>query len=184
MARATMTKAQLKKFEAITKAFATVNGVDEEVLKEEANNLYGDEDHYYEGQAVLNFFKARIQPKIENKEFPVDFDKRYREWRVRICEECEEEFAYAFAYDGVKFCSLECLDAALHKIGMKVTRGRDSKKRWGVFFRPAIVPSSAFEALKTLYPDAFSEPSAPDDSNLQQLPTDQIQEPKQDIENE
>lgn len=165
-----MTKRQQEKFNAILAGFANTMGKDEEVLKEQVATLYDAESNYYEGQAVYNFFKARVEPRLEKNEFPADFDKRYREWRIRVCEECEEEFAYAFHYDGVKFCSLDCLDNALKKIGLQVTRGRELTKRWGLFFHPAIVPSSALKSLKEIYPTAFEDEPSVDGSNPQQHP--------------
>lgn len=162
-----MNKREQKKFESLLASMAKVNPeFNLEQTKEELQYLYSHEESMYEGQSVLNFYKARIQPRLgefdkhgQPKEFPGEFDKRYREWRIRICEGCNEEYAYAFNYDGVKYCSLECLDDALHKIGLQVTRGRELKKRWGVFYHPAIVPSSAFAVLKASFaesvPDAF-----------------------------
>ena len=145
-----------KKYEKLLAGIAQLTGQDLEKVKEDAgfDNLYSKEESFYEGQAVYNFYKARIQPRLEKGELPKDFDKRYREWRIKKCDNCQEEFAYAFNYEGVKFCSLDCLEYALQKIGLKFTRGRDLKKRWGMFFHPAIVPSSAFEALKQLYGSA------------------------------
>lgn len=162
-----MDKRQQKKFEKLLAQMAKVNQTDVETIKE-VNNLdalQSFEEKVLESQSVLNFYRARIEPRLEKGEQPAEFDKRYREWRIRKCEECEEEFAYAYSYEGVKFCSLDCLDGALRKIGLQVTRGRELKKRWGVFAHPAIVPSSALATLKTLYsdasPDAFS-PEVPD----------------------
>jgi hypothetical protein len=156
-----MTKRQKDNYEKLLEKIAKVTNTDPDEIKELASidSLYTSEHAYYEGQAVLNFFKARIQPRLEKGEKEVDFDKRYREWRIRKCEECSEEFAYAFTYDGVKFCSLECLDLALHRIGMEVTPGRPLHLRWGEYFAPAVVPPSAFATLKRLYgsdaPDSF-----------------------------
>jgi hypothetical protein len=167
-----MTKKQMARFQKILEQAASATGTSVEAIKEEhgVGALQSREEEVYERQAVYNFFKARIEPTLPQKigrnytaKELEEFDKAFREWRIRTCEECGEDFAYAFSYDGVKFCSLDCLDGALRKIGLQVTRGRDLKKRWGVFHHPAIVPSSALATLKTLYndssPDAFS-PSA------------------------
>ena len=140
---------------------AKKSGIEVEELKEK-NNL-GDVNTYdnimYEAQATLNFFTARIKPFLEKDEPPAAFDRRYREWRIRECEECKEEFAYAYAYEGIKFCSLDCLAESLQKMGLRLTIGRDLKKRWGPHYHPAIVPSSAFGALQEVYgasvPEAF-----------------------------
>lgn len=154
-----MTKRQATTFEKLLAQMAKVNGTTVEDLKAEAE-IYSTEDYAYEMQSVLNFFEARIQPRIEAKETPVAFDKRYREWRVKICKGCGEEFAYAYHYDGVGSCSLECLEKALNAIGIKFSRHHDLRRRWGQM-HPAIVPATALAALKTLYGelaiDAFSD---------------------------
>lgn len=172
MAQMKMSKRQQAKFQAMLEGMGTILGKEATEIQEEVNTLYDDETSYYEGQAVLNFYKARIEPRLGKDEFPSDFDKRYREWRIKTCETCEEEFAYAFHYDGVKFCSLECLDSALHKIGLKVTRGRDLKKRWGIFFHPAVVPSTALGYLKELYPIYVGDDVSQIEKDHQQSPVE------------
>lgn len=150
------------KLEKALARFAAATGANTEELKpglEEA--LYTDEDHMYEGQSVLNFFTFRIKPILEGKKpgeteikYRVrkeEWERAYHEWKIRRCEGCQEDFAYALNYEGVKYCSLYCLDKALKDIGLQVTRGRDIRKRWGVQQHPAIVPSSAFQALKETY---------------------------------
>jgi len=176
---AKMTKSQLSKFERILADIAKTNGSDVEELKQDVDiaSLYTTEVSMYEGQSVLNFFEARIQPRIEKGEKAEIFDKRYREWRIKLCGSCGEEFAYALDYDGVKYCSLECLDAALAKIGLKVTRGRDLRKRWGVHHHPAIVPSSAFRALKEIYGQEHGDAFDPKVTTLPK-PQSQSLEPK------
>lgn len=157
-----MTKAQARKFEELMGKLAKANETTVENIKTENHigTLYSYEEHVYEAQAVLNFFAARVKPLLEKGENPVKFDARYREWRIRECKQCTEKFAYAFAYDGVSYCSLDCLDAALKEIGLEVTRGRDLKKRWGIHYHPAIVNSSALATLERAYGhccgDAFS----------------------------
>lgn len=120
-----------------------------EEVKEKAKQLYSYEETVLEMQSVLNFYKARIQPRQGPKEPDAEFDKRYQEWRIKECEGCHLNFAYAYTYDGVKFCSLDCLDGELRKIGLKVTYGRNLKQRWGQY-HPAIVPSSALGILQSL----------------------------------
>lgn len=158
-----MNKRDQKKFERALASYAAATGIDAEKLKEDVNieALYTDEDNMYEGQAIYNFFKYRIRPILEGKKpgesearFKTreeDWEKAYNEWKIRECEGCGETFAYALSYEGVKYCSLYCLDKDLEKIGLHVTRGRDIRKRWGVQQHPAIVPSSAFRALKEIY---------------------------------
>lgn len=151
-----ISKREQRKQEKLLAAIANITGSNLEDITKAANDstLYSKEESYYEGQAVLNFFKARIKPYVEKGESIVEFDKRYKEWRIKTCEGCGEQFAYALNYDGVTFCSLDCLDAGLNKIGLQITRGRDMKKRWGYFFHPAVVPSSAFNNLKNIYADS------------------------------
>lgn len=141
---------------------AKVTNTDLETIKEahEASTLYSHEESVYEAQSVIGYYLSRVAPKPPEKkpgESQVDFNKRKREyeanynaWRIKVCKGCNQEFAYAFGYDGVSYCSLDCLDSELRKIGLRVTRGRDLKKRWGVA-HPAIVPSSALAALHDLY---------------------------------
>lgn len=154
-----MSKREKAKFEKLLAQIAKSSGADVDDLKKEAEvgSLYSSTDNLLEAQSVYNFYKTRVEPMLDpKKERPEDFDKRFREWRIRKCVECEEEFAYAYNYEGVKFCSLDCLNKALEKIGVTLTPGRDLKKRWGPFYHPAIVPSSAFQVLKHAY-----EPTAP-----------------------
>lgn len=158
-----MNKREQKKFERALASFAQAAGFDAEQLKEEVNvaALYSEEDDFYEGQSVINFYKYRIKPILEGKKpgeteakFKArkdDWELAYKEWKIRICEGCNSEFAYALTYEGVKYCSLLCLDKALSEIGLSVTRGRDITMRWGLQHHPAIVPSSAFQSLKETY---------------------------------
>lgn len=120
-----------------------------EEVKEKAKQLYSYEETVLEIQSVINYYRARVQPRQGPKESDTDFDKRYQEWRIRVCEGCNLEFAYAHSYEGVKFCSLDCLDSELRKMGLSVTYGRPLEKRWGRLV-PAIVPSSAFKLLKEM----------------------------------
>lgn len=137
--------------------------VEEVAAKQE--QLYSFEESVFEAQSVLNFYEARIKPRQRAKETDAEFEARQQEWRFKTCESCMLEFAYAYSYEGVKFCSLDCLDTALKKIGLRVTYGKDLRKRWGVLY-PAIVPSSALQSLRQIHGDssfAFSEtPSALD----------------------
>lgn len=155
-----MNKRELKKFEKLLAGMAKVNSMEVEEIKETAglNTVYSHDEQVYETQSVLNFFQSRIAPRIEAKEPVAAFDKRFHEWRFKDCKQCRERFAYAYHYDGVAYCSLDCMDEALKAIGLQATRGRDLKKRWGAR-HPAIVPSTALAALETLYgssaPDAF-----------------------------
>jgi len=129
-----------------------------EEMQEAVKPLYSQESTMYIGQAILNFYGARIQPRLEKGEKEVAFDARYREWRIKKCKTCGEEFAYAWSYDGVANCSMECLENALHAIGIKLTRDRDLRLRYGPYSHPAIVPAAALSVLKEEY--GTSVPSA------------------------
>ena len=168
-----MGKREYNKVQHALEKFAEAAGLDSESLKQEMDldALYTQDDNMYEGQAVINFFRFRIKPILEGKkpgesnykfkQRTEEWEKAYHEWRIRECDQCHMEFAYALDFEGVKFCSLYCLDAALAEIGLKVTRGRDLRKRWGVQFHPAIVPSTAFAALKQTYEDRAEESFVP-----------------------
>lgn len=154
-----MGKREQNKLAKILAGFAKHNGGDVEELQAAVLPLYTNETVAYQGQAILNFFASRIQPRLENKESEVAFDARYREWRIKKCKTCNEEFAYAWSYDGVANCSMECLEKSLHEIGIAMTRDRPLSLRYGIVSHPAIVSPSALESLKELYsdhaPDAF-----------------------------
>lgn len=140
---------------------AAVTNTDVEELEEKrkVGSLYSFEETIYEVQSVISYYKTRIQPKPPKKksdESNLEFAKRQREyeqaynqWRFKKCEGCKLPFAYAYTYDGVKFCSLDCMNDELRKIGLSVTPGRPLHLRWGRHV-PAIVPSSAFETLESL----------------------------------
>lgn len=150
-----------KRQENLLAKIAAQLGKDFEEIKEVAQPLYSQEARILQKQAIYNFFKARVRPEkqmvmVNGKkrlETDKEFEARYNEWKFKICEECKLEFAYAYSYDGVKFCSLECLDSALRRIGLQVTPNRDVRKRWGNH-SPAIVPASVLEELRTSYSDS------------------------------
>ncbi len=156
-----MKKTDQNKFAKLMEAFAKANGteVNHEEIQEQIKPLYSPESTMYIGQAILNFFAARIQPRLEKSEAEAKFDARYREWRIKNCKTCGEEFAYAWSFDGVANCSMECLEKALHDIGLTLTRDRDLKLRYGPYSHPAIVPAAALKELKDQYgtaaPTAF-----------------------------
>lgn len=158
-----LTKSQMNNFAKLMAGFGVE--LEEEKVQEVAKEaLYNAEQLAYEAQAVYNFFTARIQPALTKATgeteaaFTARQDKAYQEWRFKVCEGCNERFAYAYHYDGVKFCSLECLETALGRVGIQFSRHKDLRRRWGVRY-PAIVPSSALQALERDYaatnPDAF-----------------------------
>lgn len=157
-----MKKTDQNKLARLMEAFAKNNGttVTKEEIEEQIKPLVSHEDTMYTGQSVLNFFAARIQPRLGKGESEVAFDARYREWRIKKCKHCSEEFAYAFRFDGVAYCGYKCMELALKEIGITMQRGRDLTLRWGIYSHPAIVPPSALAALKEVYqtdaPDAFA----------------------------
>lgn len=126
----------------------------DEIKKVSASaNLYSQEEDIYEAASVWNFYKTRVALERRTKETDLEFQTRYNAWKFKTCKGCDQEFVYSYSYDGVAFCSLDCLDADLRKIGLQVTRGRDLKLRWGRYY-PAIVPSPALANLRETYPDA------------------------------
>lgn len=132
---------------------AALTGTSFEELKEKAAPLTSEEENAYEAQSVLNFFEARIRPTQRVKETDQQFEARYKEWQFKICKECGLEFAYAYSFDGVAYCSFNCLDASLKKIGITFSRHSDSRRRWG-FHRPAIVTSDALQVLRSAFPSS------------------------------
>lgn len=172
MSRSTMTKREQKKFEELLAMAAKVQGksVEEIQVATGLTSVYSFEEACYEAQAVLNFYEYRIAPLMEKDESTATFDKRYRAWRFKNCKNCGEEFAYVFHYDGVAYCSLDCLAEALAKIGIRFTKNRELAKRWGVIGHPAVVSSIALKALSRLYendfPAAFSQQSKDHPNNL------------------
>lgn len=151
--RSSMSKREQKKFDSLLADIARLQGTTVENLKEASglNSSYSNEEAMYEAQAAFNFFTYRIAPVMEKGEVPAAFDQRYHAWRFKTCEECKERFAYVFHYDGVKFCSLDCLTKALAKIGIKFSKHQDIKKRWGLTSHPAIVSATALQAFAELY---------------------------------
>lgn len=168
-----MGKREHNKVQHALEKFAAAAGLDSDSLKQEIDldSLYSQAENMMEGQAVINFFKFRIKPILDGKkpgESTVKFNQRekewenaYNEWKIRECETCHLPFAYALDYEGVKYCSLYCLDKELKSIGLHVTRGRDLRKRWGVSYHPAIVPSSAFDSLHQIYGDRAESSFSP-----------------------
>jgi hypothetical protein len=136
-----------KRQENLMAKIAAQLGKNVEEIKEAAAPLYTMEAKVYQRQAIYNYFTARVRPEKQPKETDAQFEARQNEWKYKICENCKEKFAYAYSYDGVKFCSLECVDAALRKLGLQVTPNRDPKKRYGIA-QPAVVPASVLATLE------------------------------------
>ena len=157
----------------LLEGIAKLTGSNVEDLKKvaEAGNRYSHDEQIMEVQSVINFYRTRIQPKepkqekgenaLEFAKRKVAYEKAYNEWRFQTCEGCNLPFAYAYHYAGVKFCSLDCMDGELRKIGLRVTPGRDLSLRWGKY-GPAIVPSTALATLVELYPHSDGSSDVPE----------------------
>lgn len=169
-----------KRQENLLAKIAAQLGKDLDEVVEAALPLYSHEEEIMERQAIINFFKARVRPQkitvtVNGKtrlETDAEFEKRYNEWRFKECKLCGSIFAYAYSYDGVGYCSLDCLDKELAKIGLSITRDRDIKKRWGPT-RPAIVSASALESLQVAYPNPEGTFDVPVQTVLPTLPQEQ-----------
>lgn len=143
--------------EKLLAKIAAITNSDVEELKK-TRSLYSFDESVMEAQSVINFFYTRVQPrepkqrtgetKLAFAQRQVDYHKAYDEWRIRLCGGCKQPFAYAYHYEGVKFCSLDCLDGELRKIGLSVSYGRELSMRWGSH-APAIVPPSVLEIFAT-----------------------------------
>ena len=158
----------------MAKIAATVN-VDVDELKqsvEETKDLYSYDERVMQRQAVINFFTTYIAPE-EPRQLPneskvkytkrlTDFEAKKNAWKFKVCQSCKQKFVYAYHYTGVEYCSLECLDATLRKIGLKLTVGRDLRKRWGIH-HPAVVSSDALAILEDLYGPCGPSLDVPDE---------------------
>lgn len=173
-----MAKRMSKREENLLAKIAAQLGTNFEEIKEAAQPLYSAEATILEAQSIYNFYQARVRPEQGKTETKTAFEKRYREWQFKICRHCDREFAYAYHYEGVSFCSLECVDASLQKIGMKLTRGRDIRLRWGQK-HPAIVSADALEAIRVAYPDSLGTGDVPFESAL---PKFQVARPTQTLD--
>lgn len=114
----------------------------------EARALYTEEEAALEAQSVLNYFEWRRRLVREKGETDRVWEARQRVWQYKECKGCKEQFAYSYHYDGVAYCSLDCLQVALKEIGLSVTYGQPLMKRWGLRY-PGIVPSSALKSVES-----------------------------------
>lgn len=132
----------------------------------EAKAVYTEEEQLYEAQSVLNYFQWRKRLIRERNEPDRIWEARLKVWQYKICDGCKEKFAYSLHYDGVKFCSLDCLRAALKEQGIEFNPYRPLFKRYGFHQRPGIVPSSALKSLEYALSASSSETPASDESSL------------------
>jgi hypothetical protein len=145
-----------KREENLLAKIANLLGKEVEEVKE-AKAVYTEEEQMYEAQSVLNFFAWRKSLIRGLKESDAQWEARNRVWKYKVCEECKERFAYSLHYDGVKFCSLDCLKSALRKEGIEFNPYRPLSKRYGFHQRPGIVPSSALKSLEVAFAASSSE---------------------------
>ena len=125
----------------------------------EARALYTEEEAALEAQSVLNYYHWRKRLVREKGESDRVWEARNRVWQYKTCEGCNQKFAYSYHYDGVKYCSLDCLQVALKEIGLQVTYGKPLMKRWGLTY-PGIVPSSALAILESSFESSADDQSA------------------------
>lgn len=137
-----------KREENLLAKIANLLGKDVEEVKE-AKAVYTEEEQMYEAMSVYNFFEWRKSLVRGLKETDAQWEARNRVWKYRICAECTGKFAYSLHYDGVKFCSLECLKEALKKQGLTFNPYRPLSKRYGFHQRPGIVPASALLSVES-----------------------------------
>jgi hypothetical protein len=150
------TVAVKKREENLLAKIANLLGKDVEEVKE-AKSVFTEEEQLYEAQSVLNYFTWRKSLIRGLKETDAQWEARNRVWKYKECEECQLRFAYSLHYDGVKFCSLDCLKAALKKQGIEFNPYRPLSKRYGFHQRPGIVPSSALQAIESAFADSSLE---------------------------
>lgn len=163
-----MAKSTKRQENLLAKIAALVNKPVEEI--KEAQALYTEEEAALEAMSVLNYYEWRSRLIKDDKETERMFEARQRQWKYKFCKGCEREFAYSYHYDGVSYCSLDCLQKGLQKIGLRLTYGRPLNLRWGLRY-PGIVPSAALEAIKLL-PQSEESLSDPSRSSLPKSPTD------------
>lgn len=116
----------------------------------EARAIYTEEEAALEAQSVLNYYEWRRRLIREKGETDRVWEARNKVWQYKTCKGCNEKFAYSYHYDGVAYCSLDCLQVALKEIGLAVTYGQPLMKRWGLRY-PGIVPSSALKSLESVF---------------------------------
>jgi hypothetical protein len=124
----------------------------------EARALYTEEEAALEAMSVLNYYHWRKRLVREKGETDRVWEARNKVWQYKECEGCHQTFAYSYHYDGVKYCSLDCLQVGLKEIGLQVTYGKPLMKRWGLTY-PGIVPSSALQALEASFESSSNDQS-------------------------
>lgn len=135
----------------------------------EARAIYTEEEAALEAQSVLNYYEWRRRLIREKGETDRVWEARNRVWQYKTCKGCNEKFAYSYHYDGVAYCSLDCLQVALKEIGLSVTYGQPLMKRWGLRY-PGIVPSSALKSLESVFAASSEQQDEHDMSSHPKFP--------------
>lgn len=130
----------------------------------ELKRLYTEEEAILESQSILNYYNWRKKLVREKGETDRVWEARQQAWRYKICEGCKLEFAYSYVYDGIQYCSLDCLRVGLQNIGLTFSYGRPLNLRWGYRY-PGIVPSSALSLVQPLAESASVHESSSSESN-------------------
>ena len=127
-------------------------------------SLYTEEEAMLEAQSVESYYHWRKHLVREKGESDRAWEARQRIWQYKTCSECKNRFAYAYHYDGVKYCSLDCMVSGLKKLGIQFHPGRPMQKRYG-YQKPSVVPSAALEAVESLLsaPSDYDEFEPSDD---------------------
>ena len=102
-----------------------------------------DEEQLLEAQAVVNYFVQRKEHG--NRDVPG--------WIYETCKVCGDTFVYAYHYEGIKSCSIECMANQLRDIGIEWHYGRPQHLRWGSNF-PAIVSAQALRQIEEVLEEA------------------------------
>lgn len=129
------------------KIAAHLNIHPDEVRAASGISLYTEEEKILEGQSVINYYTWRKDLERLKSEDEDAYKARYDEWRYKTCQGCNDIFAYNYLYDCVSFCSLDCLNTGLRKIGLKVHYGRPLIQRWG-YHVPAVVPAPVVKLIQ------------------------------------
>lgn len=94
------------------------------------------EDQVREAQAVIGYFQTRGEDFYE-----------------KTCKNCSRLFAYRWRYEGVAYCSIQCMKEVLAEIGIEWNPMKMPHERWGKTI-PAVVSPEALEILKSIAPES------------------------------
>lgn len=133
---------QIKRVQSSILEFLEKQGHDTEKIE---LPLMTDEEQLYEAQAVLNYFESNGE-----------------NFHYETCSSCGMQFVYAYSYNGIKTCSIECMRDNLRRIGLDWHYGRSLKMRWGRYY-PAVVPGYALAAIQDDVPEQLNHHESPKD---------------------